>query len=199
MTNTSTSNYLKYNSQNPLQKILLNNFNKILINLIRQVEPDKILDAGCGEGFMLDKLHKFEIGRKLIGIDNSDVSLRIARQSFPKLNIYNGDIYNLNFKDNSFDLVISSEVLEHLVNPDKALRELSRVTNKYLILSVPHEPWFRMANFLRGKDMIKWGNNIEHINHWSLSGFLRLLYKYNLSVQKVYTPFPWILVLAKVK
>ena len=70
-----TDNYKKHKNNNPLQKYLLNNFYKSLIEMLKQVQHDKdyviktILDAGCGEGFTLNKLYQEEMGEELEGID----------------------------------------------------------------------------------------------------------------------------------
>jgi ubiquinone/menaquinone biosynthesis C-methylase UbiE len=107
-----------------------------------------------------------------------------------------GSIYDIPFKDRSFDLVICNEVLEHVDDPGKALSELERVTKKYCLISVPHEPWFMMANFLRGKNWSRWGNDIEHIQHWSRRGIRTLVGRY-FDVLVVKNPFPWTLLVAR--
>ena len=53
----------------------------------------------------------------------------------------------------------------------KALKELVRVSNKYLVISVPNEPLFMLAQLLRGKNWSRLGNDIEHINHWTFVSF----------------------------
>jgi ubiquinone/menaquinone biosynthesis C-methylase UbiE len=102
----------------------------------------------------------------------------------------------LQYKDNAFDLVLCNEVLEHVENPEKALQELKRVTSKYLLLSVPNEPIFMASNFLRGKNVSRWGNDIEHINHWSRNSFKNFVKK-ELQIHAIYNPFPWTIILAE--
>ena len=116
----------------------------------------------------------------------------------PKLTLKEGTIYALPYKDNSFDLIICSEVLEHLEHPDKALEELQRVSKKYVALSVPNEPIFMISNFLRGKNWSRWGNDIEHINHWSTRKFAKFVSK-EFSIVEVKRSFPWTIVIAKKK
>ena len=87
-------------------------------------------------------------------------------------------------------------VVEHVDDPEKGLKELVRVTGKNLLLSVPNEPWFMMANFLRGKNLSRWGNDIEHINHWSTEKFKKFVGK-EIAVKKVIRPFPWTLLIAE--
>jgi ubiquinone/menaquinone biosynthesis C-methylase UbiE len=192
----TTDNYRKHTSASKLQRQLLENFNKTLIREIKHLKPQSILDVGCGEGFTLERLRKEKIGKKLVGVDFLDRAIKIGKEVHPKLDLRKGSIYDLKFKDNTFDLVICSEVLEHLDDPEKGLDEIARVTGKYAILSVPNEPFFMMGNFLRGKNWSRWGNDIEHINHWTFWQFKQFIGK-KLHVVKTAHPVPWTLVVAK--
>lgn len=192
-----TTNYLKHSSNNPIQRLLIQNYYRELLKLIKICKPVKILDVGCGEGETIVKLKQSKIGKSLEGVDNSANALRIGRKIYPGINIKTGDIYNLPYKDNSFDVVVCTEVLEHLDNPQKALLELRRVSNKYMLLSVPNEPFFILANFLRGKYLRKLGNHPEHINHWTNLGFKKFLGKNGLKIICSRAPFAWTMVLAR--
>lgn len=191
-----TTNFEKHISQNPIQKKLIDNFYKTVIEILRPINPDSILDVGCGEGFTLDKFKKEGIGKNLAGIDYSDDALKLGAKIYPELKLKKGDIYNIKEKNNSFDLVMATEVLEHLDNPQKALRELVRVSKKYVMLSVPNEPFFIGANLLRGKYLKGFGNHPEHINHWTLFSFRKFLQKNGLKIVKQKHPFAWTLILA---
>lgn len=189
----TTSNYRKHTSKNPFKIIFSANFKRDLIGLIAPLSPQKILDAGCGEGFTLQILYELKIGKVLEGVDFSKDAVRIAKRRYPHLNIKTGDIYNLPYKDNTFDLVICTEVLEHLKNPGQAVSELKRVSSEYILFTVPNEPWWMLFNFT------KWGRQKEigHINHWPFWGFKKLIESSGLKVQKLKLPFPWAMILAK--
>lgn len=191
------SNFLKHSSKNPLQRKLINNFYNCLVKLIKNLSVSSILDTGCGEGFTLNQLEKQFPNKTYLGIDSSLKVVNLGNKLFPKIKLKVGNIYRLPFKNQSFDLVICSEVLEHLANPKKALEEISRVSKKYCLLSVPNEPWFIMVNFLRGKYLSTWGNHPEHINHWGGKTFQNFLKANNFKLLKIKQPFPWILVLAR--
>lgn len=190
----STDNFKKHTHKNPLQRFLINRFFKILLKEAKKLHPKTILDVGCGEGFTLNRFRKLNIGKDLIGVDTSVKAIALGKEQFPHLNLKEGSAYKLPFKDNSFDLVLCLEVLEHLEDPQKAFSELVRVSKKYCIVSVPNEPWFRLSNFLRGKNLKRWGNDIEHINHWSTKGIKKFIMK-EMRVLFVKTPFPWTIVL----
>ncbi len=190
-----TANYKKHTSKNPLQKFLIGNFYKELISNIKDLRIESALDVGCGEGFTLNKLSENKIGKKLEGVDFLKTAIDTGKRVHPHLKLKVGNIYHLPYKDNSFDLVICTEVLEHLEDPKKALSELTRVSKKYLLLSVPNEPFFRLANFLRGKNLSRLGNDIEHIHHWSSKSFQEFVGNQEIKVIRAQNPFPWTLLL----
>lgn len=192
-----TTNYRKHANTNPIQKALIANFYKELIKVIKPLRPISILDVGCGEGFTLKKLQEKKIGKKNEGIDYSTDAIKIGKKLYPGLTLSRGDIYNLKYADNSFDVIICTEVLEHLDDPKKAIQEMKRVASKHLIVSVPNEPFFVMANLLRGKYLKHFGNHPEHINHWTMWGIEKLLKSQGFTIVKSKHPFAWSLVLAK--
>lgn len=194
----ATDNYRKHTHRNPIQRLLLWNFFKSLLNLIASKKVDSVLDVGCGEGFTLNCLKEHGIGKRLEGIEHSIGAIELGKKAYPDIKIKQGDIYKLPYQDNSFDLVLCTEVLEHLDNPSKALKELIRVSNKYLVISVPNEPFFMFAQLVRGKNWSRFGNDIEHINHWTMFGFPKFI-KQN-STAKILAkrfPFAWTMLLVE--
>lgn len=192
-----TSNYQKHISRNPLQKFLIDNFYKSLVCLAKPIRPVTVLDVGCGEGFSLINLRRSKIGKVYEGVDYSHDAIRLGKKLYPKLNIKLGNIYDLAYKNSAFDLVICTEVLEHLKKPHEALSEIKRVAKKYIIFSVPNEPFFILANLLRGKYLGTFGNHPEHVNHWTSGTFKRFLRKNGLKISCMRHPFPWTMVLAR--
>lgn len=192
-----TSNYQKHISKNPIQKLLISNFYKTVIKTLKPLKLVSVLDVGCGEGFTLINLGRNRIGRVYEGVDYSNDAIKLAKKLYPKLFVKQGDIYSLPYKDSSFDILLCTEVLEHLKNPSKAIGELKRVSKKYILFSVPNEPFFVLGNFLRGKYLKTFGNHPEHINHWSVFSFKKFLRSHGLRTCTVKLPFPWTLVLAR--
>jgi len=118
-------------------------FNSIkqLIGQIKFSSNFQTLEVGCGQGYSTRKLRN--ILPKNIKLEASEYIERqvfTARKRNPKIKIIQEDVYSLKRKDNSFDLILVLEVLEHLKKPIKALEELHRVSKKYLIVGVPREP-----------------------------------------------------------
>lgn len=191
------TNFVKHTSKNPIQKFLIKNFYSSLISLAKPLKAELVLDAGCGEGFTMDKLTKNGIGKEIEGIEYSKEAVSFGKKLFPNLTFKEGSVYELPYKDNFFDLVICTEVLEHLEEPAKALKEMSRVSRKYLVISVPNEPFFMLSNFLRGKNLSRLGNDPGHINHWTMISFLNFLKKNELKIKTIKLPIPWILILGE--
>ncbi|MGE5042194.1 MAG: class I SAM-dependent methyltransferase [Candidatus Levyibacteriota bacterium] len=194
---TLPTNYQKHMSADPSRKFFLRRFNKTLVKNIKNLNVSSILDAGCGEGFTLNQLYEAKAAKHLEGVDFSKQAVSLGNKQFPKLKLKQGDIYKLPYKKDEFELVICSEVLEHLEHPEKAVREVLRVSKKYVLFSVPNEPFFMGSRLLKGMNIKQLGNHPEHINHWNVFSFPQMLQKNGVKVKKVLYPFPWILVLGK--
>ena len=119
-------------------------FNRININ-----PGGTMLDLGCGEGrHIFGVMEKFP-DLKCIGLDPHIESLDKAFEglkflesiSNTKTNFLSGSAYSLPFSDNSFDLVVCSEVLEHLHDYKDAIKEINRVLKPggQFLASVPAE------------------------------------------------------------
>ena len=92
---------------------------------------EKVIDIGCGDG-ALSYLIKTKKGGQISGIDPSPEAIKIVKNKFSKLNIKNysfktGSGYKLPFKSNSFDYAVLADVIEHVNQPKKILKEVKRV------------------------------------------------------------------------
>jgi len=108
----------------------------------------------------------------ITGLEYTSEALAIAKKLNPTVKYIQGDITKMLFADSEFDIVLCTEVLEHLQDPSAALREIRRVAKSGILLTVPHEPWFRLGNVLVAKNLTRLGDPIDHVNHWSKSGFV---------------------------
>lgn len=192
-----TSNQIKYQSGNPIQQFLIKRFYSKVIRLLENKKINNVVDIGCGEGYGLNYLIQNNIGNRHTGLDSSDLALKSARKMHSKCKYLKGSIYNTPFKDNKFDLVVCSEVLEHLAHPKLAIKELNRIGNKYVLITVPFEPWFRIMNFVRGKYLSNLGNHPEHINWWGTGG-LRKIISPHLKIVSHVVSLPWQIALCTV-
>jgi SAM-dependent methyltransferase len=190
-------NLQKYQNPNRLQQLLIDRFHGVVTDLLLHTGADRLLDAGCGEGFFFQHLRRAELE---IGYVGCDVSLDAVQWATAEVDAaftgHVGDIHDLPYADNSFPLVVCLEVLEHIPDSSLGLAELARISSDYLLLSVPHEPFFRGANFLRGKHLARWGNDPEHRHNYSGAAFRRLVSGVAELVWHGYS-FPWQIAVAR--
>jgi 2-polyprenyl-3-methyl-5-hydroxy-6-metoxy-1,4-benzoquinol methylase len=187
----------KYQDRGFVIRWLIKGFMNAVLDLVGPLGAQSILDVGCGEGLLLRQLTEVWSAGELKGVDFDLELLYAAQQVAPRASYTIGDIYALPLASECFDLVLCTEVLEHLDKPQAALAEIVRASRKHCLLSVPNEPWWRLANMIRGKYVADWGNTPSHVNHWSRSAFVSLVGVY-LDVKAVRQPFPWTMVLGEV-
>jgi SAM-dependent methyltransferase len=193
-----SENQKKHTSRNPLQRKLIHQFHQKIFLYLQQAKVSCILDVGCGEGFGIRALKSHQTGLFFVGLDNHFPSLSWGRENIIAQDpLLCGNAIKLPLGDNAFPMVICLEVLEHLSEPGLCLQEILRVTSKFLIISVPHEPYFRLANFLRGKNIIRFGNDIDHVQCFTVQKLKKMLFPLNIEIINHSFSFPWQIVLAK--
>jgi SAM-dependent methyltransferase len=125
--------------------------------------PVKVLEAGCGIGRWVIPLS--QKGYNVTGIEIKEEAINIIRQNYlsERLTLVVGDIFNMPFPDNTFDIVISLGVLEHFeskTNLEMAIKEHRRVLKEdgVFIITVPHIsllrlffhlPFVKLVSFVR--------------------------------------------------
>lgn len=125
-----------------------------------------VLDAGCAEGILSDVVLQQLPGIDLTSMDIDPINVQICRDH--NLPAIQGDLYQIPFDDNTFDLAFLIAVIEHLEQPEKALGELSRVLKPggSLIVVYPVDwAWFlaRMACFYWREAFFNYG----HLRQWT--------------------------------
>jgi 2-polyprenyl-3-methyl-5-hydroxy-6-metoxy-1,4-benzoquinol methylase len=195
--------YDKYGSTNPVVRRLMAGFERTLDELFTIAAPDTILDVGCGEGVLTEQWadrSRPSPPTRIVGIDLEDPKLAAewAGRARPNLTFAAMEVEQLQFADGEFELVAATEVLEHVADPERALAEMARVASRHLLVSVPHEPLWRALNMARGAYLRQLGNTPGHLNHWTRRSFVRLLGRYG-DVTEVRAPFPWTMLLVRVR
>lgn len=117
---------------------------------IREIGFENCLDVGCASGYMLSEIQKYMPQAKYFGVDIYDKAIKFARGKYPHINFQVASGDNLPFEDNSLDLIICYETLEHVEDPGASLKEIKRVLNKNgtLILAKDSGSWlFRLVWF----------------------------------------------------
>lgn len=98
----------------------------VVLKRVKRVR--RILEVGSGDGYLMN-LVRSRCDR-VIGVDFEMTGLRLASKKlvrFRECSLIQGNCYDLPFRDESFDLVLLSDVIEHLEDPEVCLREIARV------------------------------------------------------------------------
>ena len=159
-----------------------------LDTLVADVSPSRVLEVGVGEGEVSRRLSQRWPDARIVGVDLPDDELAGHWRGSPFAGLF-ADGTALPFPDGQFDLVLAIEVLEHVADPPAALRELERVARRDLVVSVPREPLWRVANLARGKYVRALGNTPGHVNHWSKAAFAEMVGT-RFEVRAVRSPLP---------
>ena len=197
-----SSNYRKHTAANPLQRALIVRFHSRIVAEVLALSPQTFLDAGCGEGFVARRVINAAPGIILTCCDVSPSALEIAADANREARFVAGSVVDLPFPDRSFDVVGCFEVLEHLPDdlPRRALSELARVARNAVVLSVPHEPLFCLANAARGKnlDVRPRGSDPDHKQFWTRAAFGEVVGE-RFVVKRLTGSFPWTICVATVR
>lgn len=189
--------YDKYGTRNPLARLLVARFLAAAEESVVAVAPASVLDVGCGEGVVTERIARLLPDGEVVGLDVADPRLVAewdARRE-ANLSFRAGSAYSLPYPDGAFELVCALEVLEHLERPAAGLAEMARVAARALVVSVPREPLWRTLNVLSGRYLRALGNTPGHVNHWSRRSFLRFVAPV-AEIREVRTPVPWTMVTA---
>ncbi len=97
-----------------------------------------VLDSGCGAGHYLRSLrNRIKVPFTYTGTDLTEYHIEVAKKAWagdPHATFQTGDINDITFPDNSFDLVICCNLILHLPTMTKAITELTRVSKKWVII-----------------------------------------------------------------
>ncbi len=151
-------------------------------------KKSRILDVGCGTGAITEGMSRNFKDSEIHAIDISDWSIRMCKKYYPKSKVrYKvGDAFKLPYKDDYFDCVISTEVIEHVLESDKIIEEIRRVLKKngLMILNVPfkYHPIWNME-WIRGlisidykREHVKGGRHYEPFHKsYNTKGLIRLV------------------------
>jgi SAM-dependent methyltransferase len=134
------------------------------------LKPRSVLDVGCAEGFIARKAHEL-FGCAVVGVEMAVQACRRAGET-TGITALCGSADALPFADNSFDVVVMTEVLEHLENPFHALAECWRVAKKGVLVTTQEflpsrmERWVCMGHVNHNADHAE--RNYSHASDWRL-------------------------------
>jgi 2-polyprenyl-3-methyl-5-hydroxy-6-metoxy-1,4-benzoquinol methylase len=193
--------YDKYNTRNPIARALMGGFLRSFGELVDKAgAPARALEIGCGEAELSMRMARG--GWRVEGCDIAAEAIDEARRRVQvaglDIPLAVHDIRDAPTHYEPAELVVCCEVLEHLEDTDAALAILSRLSTRYLLVSVPREPIWRVLNMARGRYLAQLGNTPGHIQHWSRRAFVEVLSR-RFDVVEVRTPLPWTMALCRVR
>jgi methionine biosynthesis protein MetW len=168
--------------------------------------PKTVLDIGCGDG-TIAKIIKELTDAEVYGVDVSDDQVQISLKKgiiAQKIDVCRE---NLPFKQQFFDVVLLSRVIEHLINPDFTISEINRVLKRggILILSTPNlASWYNRLLLLVGIQPVftevstrmilgrkfrflgQYSTPVGHIRVFTLNALKDLLRLYGFKVRQVH-------------
>ena len=114
-----------------------------LIKLLKEntKENINILDVGCGDGTFTFEIFEKVNPKKILGFDRAQSAIKVANDAVKikdrkKITFLYADVYDAHkiFKKNSFDIIVVRGVLHHLYKPKQAIKSLSWISNKIIVL-----------------------------------------------------------------
>lgn len=147
--------------------------------LIKKYKLKNVLDIGCGFGVKLNKII-FPVCDNIVGID-TEHAIDFCKQEYNFGRWFEDDIENSILKLNEkFDLVISSDVIEHLVDPDNLLYYIRKYSHNktHIIISSPER------DLVNGKNSYGPPLNRTHVREWNKTEFCNYIRRRNLTIIK---------------
>ena len=156
-----------YNSRNPLVRFVHRSRLKKIMKIVKD-KNGKLLDAGCGEGHLLSEISKTNKKLRLYGVDVTSIAVKKAKKRISNAIIRLGNLSELGslFEESYFDIVICSEVLEHISQYKGVIQNLERVSKKdgLIIISFPNENVVTLGRWLLGVNPAK---APDHVNSFT--------------------------------
>jgi len=180
---------------------LVNNENKnrlINLDLLDTYTKQRnftLLDAGCGNGANLEDIILKYPDAKVIGIDNFKADIDEAKNFFSdKIDFLHCDCLDMKINVESIDVVLSNQVIEHIVKYEKYISEIKRILKSegLLILSTPnfHNPKNVLLKMFFQKPIMRWENNKNlppheyrgHVKEFYEDELITLIQKHNFKL-----------------
>jgi 2-polyprenyl-3-methyl-5-hydroxy-6-metoxy-1,4-benzoquinol methylase len=158
-----------------------------LIRLIRKHDPSIVFDIGCGSGVLGRKIKAWKSEVVLHGCDISETALKRARACFEKAWKTDLDCEDIPAESGRYDVVVCSEVFEHIYDVNHLLREVNRLLKPVGVglLTVPNVCYWRYRlDILVGKLPIPM-NDDRHIHQFTREHFGKKLHNASLTTQTV--------------
>lgn len=174
MTSRFYDDYHQQHAPHKITQMLHLEKRAVIANLLSQVEvPEaRALVVGCGLGEDTEV-----VSPSVVAIDLSTIALGKARQKYPKHMYLAADAHSLPFASDSFDIIICSEVIEHVQNPSRMLAEFQAVLREGGVLIITTPNWLSLYGLARYLGELILRRQItsggQPVDHWYTKGLLQ--------------------------
>jgi ubiquinone/menaquinone biosynthesis C-methylase UbiE len=167
-------------------------FNELFDIIPMNAEIITVLEIGAGAGMNLRLLNDNFKCENIIGLDLAKSALEIIKKELPQVQVIQSDAQVIPIKDETIDLVLLIDILEHLEKPDLTLIEAKRI-GKYVALKIPLEKALIPSLFSNLKKRSRVGlehHKGGHLHEWKKKDALKLLTRSGLTIinQKLSDP-----------
>jgi 2-polyprenyl-3-methyl-5-hydroxy-6-metoxy-1,4-benzoquinol methylase len=174
------------------------------LGLVRRFVGDAngldVAEVGSGGGHVL----RMFPNARLTAIDVSGVQLEIAKKNLARYDVcfVKGEVDKLDLPMASYDRIICTEVLEHVVDPDAVLGAIARLLRPsgVAVITVPNDPLIHSIKSAVRRtplrrlvgERIEWGGNTYHLHRWPPKEFEQVLSCHLQVADRRFAPFRWI-------
>ncbi|WP_415249769.1 class I SAM-dependent methyltransferase [Sulfurimonas sp.] len=149
----------------------------------KNIATTNILEIGAGYGLFLEEMSKRDIFKKIVGIEASDsLHKRSIEMGF---DVYNGIFEELDIND-TFDVIVSFEVIEHIFDPKSVLKKIFHLLDKngMLVMTFPNYNGFDISTLMDASDSVE----MEHLNYFNEKSIKILLEEIGFQDISISTP-----------
>lgn len=155
-----------------------------IIEVMKPFVSGRVLDVGCGDGTLSDGISKLAQVTEVTGIDISNTAIEIAKSKYPHVTYRVGEVTNLPFASDAFDIVTAIEVVEHIYDTERMFQELSRVLKPNGRIIITTTDFNRLKKITIG--LLFWDRYFyptnPHIRFYSKKTLIELLHKFGFEV-----------------
>jgi len=152
--------------------------------LLKYINPKnkKLLDIGTGNGYALDEA--FQMGFDCYGLDISEYACKKANERFPN-KIFNGTLEKAHYKDDQFDVIMMTDLIEHIPQPVSFLKEIDRILKRKGLIFIITPNSDSKTRKILGKNWFQY--KYEHVTYWNKKSLKYLFDPINFQILELRT------------